>query len=237
MKRYTTLFIDLDNTLYDFSGNSREAYRAVYALLGYERWFDSFERYFEIYEEYNLQLWALYAEGKITKEHLNAERYSHPLRIMGVPDAEAVGAHFWDEAMKRLPLGDRLMPHARKILDYLRPKYKLFVLSNGFTELQSRKMQSARIGHYFDGVILSEDIGVNKPNPAIFEYALQVAGSTPEETLMIGDNLEVDIEGAQGVGIDQVYYRIDASAPDADGCKGSKPTYTITSLLELKEIL
>lgn len=237
MKRYTTLFIDLDNTLYDFSGNSREAYRAVYALLGYERWFDSFEHYYEIYEEYNLQLWALYAEGKITKEHLNAERYSHPLRVMGVPDAEEVGAHFWDEAMKRLPLGDRLMPHAREILDYLRPKYKLFVLSNGFTELQSRKMQSARIGHYFYGVILSEDIGVNKPNPAIFEYALRVAGSTPEETLMIGDNLEVDIEGAQGVGIDQVYYKIDASAPNTDCCKGAKPTYTIASLLELKEIL
>ena len=185
MKRYTTLFIDLDNTLYDFSGNSREAYSIVYTLLGYDRWFDSFEHYYTIYEEYNLQLWALYAEGKITKDWLNAERYAHPLRVVGVPDADAVSARFWDEAMKRLPLGQRLMPYAREVLEYLRPRYKLYILSNGFTELQARKMRSAGIDHYFDGVVLSEDIGVNKPNPAIFEHALRVADVSAAEALMI----------------------------------------------------
>ena len=234
MKHYKTLFIDLDNTLYDFSGNSREAYIAVYNLLDYDRWFRSFEHYYEIYEEYNLRLWALYAEGKITKEHLNAERYSHPLRVVGAPDPEAIGAQFWDEAMKRLPLGSRLMPHAKEILTYLRPKYKMYILSNGFTELQSRKMQSAGIAHYFDGMILSEDIGVNKPNPAIFTHALQVAESTAEESLMIGDNYEVDIEGAQRVGINQVFYNI--SKKDLNP-EHPQPTFTITSLLELKEIL
>lgn len=234
MKHYKTLFIDLDNTLYDFSGNSREAYIAVYNLLDYDRWFRSFEHYYEIYEEYNLRLWALYAEGKITKEHLNAERYSHPLRVVGAPDPEAIGAQFWDEAMKRLPLGSRLMPHAKEILTYLRPKYKMYILSNGFTELQSRKMQSAGIAHYFDGMILSEDIGVNKPNPAIFTQALRVAESTAEESLMIGDNYEVDIEGAQRVGIDQVFYNI--SKKDINP-EHPQPTFTITSLLELKEIL
>lgn len=234
MKHYKTLFIDLDNTLYDFSGNSREAYIAVYNLLDYDRWFCSFEHYYEIYEEYNLRLWALYAEGKITKEHLNAERYSHPLRVVGAPDPEAIGAQFWDEAMKRLPLGNRLMPHAKEILTYLRPKYKMYILSNGFTELQSRKMQSAGITHYFDGMILSEDIGVNKPNPAIFTHALQVTESTAEESLMIGDNYEVDIEGAQRVGIDQVFYNI--SKKDLNP-EHPQPTFTITSLLELKEIL
>lgn len=233
MKRYTTLFIDLDNTLYDFSGNSREAYCTVYALLGYGRWFDSFEHYFTIYEGYNQQLWALYAEGKITKEHLNAERYAHPLRVAGVPDADAVGARFWAEAMQRLPLGRRLMPYAREALEYLRPRYRLYILSNGFTELQARKMQSAGIDHYFDGVVLSEDIGVNKPDPAIFEHALRVAGVSKAETLMIGDNFEVDIEGAQQVGIDQVFYNVGRLA------LGDKrpPTYTIESLLELKDIL
>lgn len=234
MRHYKTLFIDLDNTLYDFSGNSREAYIAVYNQLDYDRWFRSFEHYYEIYEEYNLRLWALYAEGKITKEHLNAERYSHPLRVVGAPDPEAIGAQFWDEAMKRLPLGSRLMPHAKEILTYLRPKYKMYILSNGFTELQSRKMQSAGIAHYFDGMILSEDIGVNKPNPAIFTHALQVAESTAEESLMIGDNYEVDIEGAQRVGIDQVFYNI--SKKDLNP-EHPQPTFTITSLLELKEIL
>lgn len=235
MKRYTTLFIDLDNTLYDFLGNSWEAYGVVYKLLEYDRWFDSFEHYYTIYEEYNLQLWALYAEGKITKERLNAERYAHPLRVIGVPDAEAIGARFWSEAMQRLPLGQRLMPYAREVLEYLRPRYRLYILSNGFTELQARKMQSAGIAHYFDGVVLSEDIGVNKPNPAIFKHALRVAGVSAAEALMIGDNFEVDIEGAQRVGIDQVYYDV-AHLPLSEK-PYSPPTYTIDSLLELKDIL
>lgn len=235
MKRYTTLFIDLDNTLYDFSGNSREAYSIVYKLLEYDRWFDSFEHYYTIYEEYNLQLWALYAEGKIAKERLNAERYAHPLRVIGVPDADAIGARFWSEAMQRLPLGQRLMPYAREVLEYLRPRYRLYILSNGFTELQARKMQSAGIAHYFDGVVLSEDIGVNKPNPAIFKHALRVAGVNATEALMIGDNFEVDIEGAQRVGIDQVYYDVAHLALSEK--HHSPPTYTIDSLLELKDIL
>lgn len=236
MKHYQVLFIDLDNTLYDFTGNSREAYRAVYSLLDYDRWFDSFEHYYSIYEEYNLQLWALYAEGKITKDKLNAERYAHPLRVMGVHDAEFVGARFWNEAMKRLPLGSRLMPHAREVLEYLRPRYRMYILSNGFTELQSRKMHSAGIEGYFDGVILSEDIGVNKPNPEIFYHALRVAGVGASEALMIGDNLEVDIAGASRVGIDQVYYDIVASGGNAVSLQPS-PTYVVTSLLDLKGIL
>lgn len=236
VKHYQVLFIDLDNTLYDFTGNSREAYRAVYSLLDYDRWFDSFEHYYSIYEEYNLQLWALYAEGKITKDKLNAERYAHPLRVMGVHDAEFVGARFWDEAMKRLPLGSRLMPHAREVLEYLRPRYRMYILSNGFTELQSRKMHSAGIEGYFDGVILSEDIGVNKPNPEIFYHALQVAGVGASEALMIGDNLEVDIAGASRVGIDQVYYDIATSGGNAVSLQPS-PTYVVTSLLDLKGIL
>ena len=128
------------------------------------------------------------------------------------------------------------MPHAREVLEYLRPRYRMYILSNGFTELQSRKMHSAGIESYFDGVILSEDIGVNKPNPEIFYHALRVAGVGASEALMIGDNLEVDIAGASRVGIDQVYYDLAASGDDAVSLKPS-PTYVISSLLDLKGIL
>lgn len=234
MKQYDVLFIDLDDTLYDFSANSVSAYHEVYALMGYDRWFRDFEHYYEIYWERNRQLWVLYSDNKITKDELNAERYTHPLRVMGVPDADAVGTRFWTEAMKRLPLGTRLMPHAREALEYLKPRYRLYILSNGFAELQSRKMQSAGIGHYFDGVVLSDDIGVNKPHRAIFEHALSVAGVSADRALMIGDNYEVDIKGAYGAGIDQVYYNV--AGADMDD-KVPKPTYTIESLLELKDIV
>lgn len=241
VKRYEVLFIDLDDTLYDFSSNSREAYCAVYELLNYGQWFENFEHYYDIYWEYNQKLWARYSAGEITRDYLNAERYAHPLRVMNVPDAEAISIRFWDESMKRLPLGTRLMPHAREILEYLRPKYRLYILSNGFTELQSRKMNSAGIAHYFDGVILSEDIGVNKPHPAIFEHALHVAGVTADQALMIGDNLEADIQGAHQVGMEQVFYNVKQIAlTDIQLSTKSSlpcPTHIIHTLLELKEIL
>lgn len=233
-KRYDVLFIDLDDTLYDFTSNSTNAYREVYALMDYDRWFDDFDHYYRLYWERNRELWVLYGDNKITKEQLNAERYTYPLHAMGVPDAEAVGARFWEESMKRLPLGKLLMPHAREVLEYLRPRYKMYILSNGFSELQARKMQSAGIGHYFDGVVLSDDIGVNKPHRAIFEHALHVAGATADRALMIGDNYEVDAKGAYGAGIDQVFYNAAGIelAPDQ-----WRPTYLINSLLELKDII
>ena len=233
-KQYDVLFIDLDDTLYDFSTNSVNAYREVYALMDYDRWFHGFDHYYEIYWERNRQLWVLYADNKMTKDELNAERYTHPLRVMGVPDADAIGARFWEESMKRLPMGTRLMPHAREVLEYLRPRYRLYILSNGFAELQSRKMQSAGIDRYFNGVVLSEDIGVNKPHREIFEHALRVAGVTADRALMIGDNYEVDIKGARGAGIDQVYYNVAGVNIDDNALK---PTYTIESLLELKGIV
>lgn len=233
-RHYDVLFIDLDDTLYDFSANSTNAYREVYTLMGYDQWFDGFDHYNEIYRQRNQQLWQLYNDGSITKEQLNAERYAYPLRVVGVPDADAVGARFWEEAMKRLPLGKLLMPHAREILEYLKPRYRLYILSNGFAELQTRKMRAGGIGDFFEGVVLSEDIGVNKPHRAIFEHALRVAGVDAEKALMIGDNYEVDAKGAYGVGMDQVFYNAVgmALAPEQ-----WKPTYTIGSLLELKQIL
>ena len=234
MKRYDVLFIDLDDTLYDFSSNSLSVYREVYALMGYDRWFNDFDHYYTLYWQRNRELWVLYGDNKITKDQLNAERYTYPLLRVGVPDAEAVGARFWDEAMKRLPLGTLLMPHAREVLEYLRPRYKMYILSNGFAELQARKMRSGGIDHYFDGVVLSEDIGVNKPHRAIFEHALQVAGVTADRALMIGDNYEVDAMGAHGVGMDQVLYNAAGITLTSEQWQ---PTYLIHSLLELKEIL
>ena len=234
MKCYDVLFIDLDDTLYDFSSNSLNVYREVYALMGYDRWFNDFDHYYTLYWQRNRELWALYGDNKITKDQLNAERYTYPLLKVGVPDAEAVGARFWDEAMKRLPLGALLMPHAREVLEYLRPRYKMYILSNGFSELQARKMRSGGIDHYFDGVVLSEDIGVNKPHPAIFEHALRVAGVTADRALMIGDNYEVDAKGAHGAGMDQVLYNAAGITLTPEQWQ---PTYLIHSLLELKEIL
>ena len=231
MQRYKNLFIDLDDTIYDFSGASRESFRETYDLLHYERYFDSFEHYLSLYEPYNLELWRLYGEGKITKEELNRRRYSHPLECVGVNDQQLADT-FCREALGRIPTKGPLMPGAMEILEYLRPKYNMYILSNGFKELQSRKMRTAGIDGYFDALILSEDIGVNKPNRELYEYALAKTGSKLSESLMIGDMFDTDIVGAANIGMDQMYYN-----PKEKKGHAFTPTYEVTHLLQIKEIL
>ena len=230
--RYSTLFLDLDNTVYDFSASSREAYREVYQDMGYGRFFPSFDDYIALYEPRNAELWTLYNAGTITKDELNALRYLYPLQQAGVPEAEALSAEFFRRAMRVLPTKGILRPHALEALDYLRPRYSLYILSNGFTELQTRKMQSAGILGYFDGIVLSEDVGINKPDRRLFDHALGVAGATIREVLMIGDDFAVDIEGAHAAGWDQMFYNYRNFAP-----LPFTPTYEIRSLEEVKEWL
>lgn len=231
MQRYKNLFIDLDDTVYDFSAASEESFRETYELLQYGRFFDSFEHYLSIYKPHNLELWRIYGEGKITKEELNKRRYSYPLECVGIHDQELADT-FCKEALSRIPTKGPLMPGAIELLEYLRPKYRMFILSNGFKELQSRKMHAAGIDKYFDGLILSEDIGVNKPNRELYDYALQKTGSTLEESLMIGDMFETDIAGAANIGMEQIYYN-----PKGKQGHPFVPTYEVKHLLEIKEIL
>ena len=231
MQKYRNLFIDLDDTVYDFSEASREAFRETYDLLQYGCYFNSFEHYMELYAPYNLMLWGMYGEGKITKEELNRRRYSHPLEAVGVNDQE-LAATFCREALSRIPAKGPLMPGAIELLEYLRPKYNMYILSNGFKELQSRKMHTAGIDKYFDKLILSEDIGVNKPNPELFEHALRTTGSKLSESIMIGDMFETDITGAANIGMEQIYYN-----PKGKQGHSFKPTYEVAHLLEIKDIL
>lgn len=231
MQRYKNLFIDLDDTVYDFSAASEESFRETYELLQYGRFFDSFEHYLSIYKPHNLELWRIYGEGKITKEELNKRRYSYPLECVGIHDQELADT-FCKEALSRIPTKGPLMPGVIELLEYLRPKYRMFILSNGFKELQSRKMHAAGIDKYFDGLILSEDIGVNKPNRELYDYALQKTGSTLEESLMIGDMFETDIAGAANIGMEQIYYN-----PKGKQGHPFVPTYEVKHLLEIKEIL
>jgi putative hydrolase of the HAD superfamily len=231
MQRYKNLFIDLDDTIYDFSGASRESFRETYDLLNYERYFDSFEHYLSLYEPYNLELWRIYGEGKITKEELNRRRYSHPLECVGVNDLQLADT-FCREALGRIPTKGPLMTGALELLEYLRPKYNMYILSNGFKELQSRKMRTAGIDGYFDALILSEDIGINKPNRELYEYALVRTGSKLNESLMIGDMFDTDIVGAANIGMEQMYYN-----PKEKKGHAFSPTYEVTHLLQIKEIL
>ena len=202
---YKSLFIDLDDTLWAFSENARDCFEEVYDRFSLNRYFDSFGQFYSLYEGKNAQLWIDYGAGRITKEELNSQRFFYPLQAVGVEDKE-LAKTYSDCFFELIPTKSKLMPYAKEALDYLASHYRLFILSNGFRELQTRKMRASGIEPYFEKVILSEDILVHKPYPELFYFALSASQSELRESLMIGDSWEADIIGAQGVGMHQMYY-------------------------------
>lgn len=229
--QYKNIFFDLDDTLWAFSFNARDTFEEMYRKYEYDRYFRSFEHFYKLYERRNIELWAEYADGKVTKEELNRQRFLYPLEAVGEGNA-ALAKAFSDDFFAVIPTKSRLMPHAQKVLEYLAPKYNLYILSNGFQELQCHKMRSAGIDHYFKKVVLSDDIGVLKPWPEIFHFAMSATQSELRESLMVGDSWENDIKGAQGVGIHQVFYNVTGHTE-----LPFKPTYQITDLKELLQLL
>ena len=161
----------------------------------------------------------------------NSQRFFYPLQAVGVKD-EALAEQFSKDFFAIIPTKSTLMPHAKEVLEYLAPKYNLYILSNGFRELQSRKMRSAGVDGYFRKVILSEDLGVLKPWPEIFNFALSATQSELRESLMIGDSWEADIIGAHGVGMHQAFYNVTERTTFP-----FLPTYHIHSLKELMDLL
>ncbi len=229
--QYKNLFFDLDDTLWAFSYNARDTFEEMYRKYEYDRYFRSFQHFYELYERRNVELWAEYADGKVTKDELNRQRFLYPLEAVGEGDA-ALAKAFSEDFFAVVPTKSRLMPHAREVLEYLAPKYNLYILSNGFQELQCHKMRSAGIDRYFKKVVLSDDIGVLKPWPEIFHFAMSATQSELRDSLMIGDSWDNDIAGARGVGMHQVYYNVTGRSEFP-----FKPTYQITDLKELLQLL
>lgn len=229
--QYKNLFFDLDDTLWAFSYNARDTFEEMYRKYEYDRYFRSFQHFYELYERRNVELWAEYADGKVTKDELNRQRFLYPLEAVGEGDA-ALAKAFSEDFFAVVPTKSRLMPHAREVLEYLAPKYNLYILSNGFQELQCHKMRSAGIDRYFKKVVLSDDIGVLKPWPEIFHFAMSATQSELRDSLMIGDSWDNDIAGARGVGMHQVYYNVTGRSE-----LPFKPTYQITDLKELLQLL
>lgn len=228
---YKNLFFDLDDTLWAFSQNARDTFEATYRKHCFDRYFDSFEHYYALYQQRNHELWKEYADGTVTKEELNRQRFLYPLQAVGHGDSRLAQA-FADDFFSVIPTCRKLMPHALEVLQYLSGRYRLFILSNGFQELQCRKMRSAGIDGFFRQVILSDDIGVLKPWPAIFHFALSATQSQLHESLMIGDSWESDVTGAHNVGMHQVFYDLYGKEE-----LPFRPTYHIADLRELTEIL
>lgn len=229
--KYKNLFFDLDDTLWAFSANARDTFEEMYDRYGLNAFFDSFEHFYSLYQQRNVELWEEYGNGQITKEELNRRRFLYPLEAVGAGDS-ALAKAYSDGFFSVIPTKSRLMPHAVEVLEALAPQYNLYILSNGFRELQYRKMCSAGIDSYFKKVILSDDIGLLKPAPQLFHFALSATQSELRESLMIGDSWDADIAGARGVGMDHAFYNVSGRTEFP-----FKPTYLLNDLKELMQIL
>ncbi len=228
---YKTLFFDLDDTIWDTSSNARESMEEVYRDYRFDRFFPAFDDFYGVYLPHNLHLWERYRKGEVTKHELIVERLLFPLRPFGAFDEKfALGLN--EDFLNRTSAKTKLLPGAIEVLEYLYPKYPMYILSNGFEEVQHRKINNSGLEPYFKGVVLSDEIGVNKPHPAIFDYALKKSGSPREKTLMIGDSLDADIQGAINSRLDQVWLDLGIEINSSFA-----PTFRITSLFELKDIL
>ncbi len=206
----TDVFFDLDHTLWDFERNSALTFEKIFLENGVAVNLDDF---LEVYVPQNLAFWKLYREERISKTDLRYQRLKKVFDMLGKSVSDETINLLSDEYIVNLSSFDHLFPGTIDILDYLKGSYRLHIITNGFQEIQEKKMRNSNIHAYFDKIIDSEMAGVKKPNPIIFELALYTAEATPEKSLMIGDNLEADIQGAQAVGFHAMHFNAHGEAP------------------------
>jgi len=213
--KYKHIFFDLDHTIWDFDKNAEETLYELYDVYRLnEIGLPPAAIFIETYTRNNHRLWADYHTGKISKTELRETRFKKTFLDLGVrPDS--IPLKFEDDYVMICPTKTNLFPHAHETLRYLKDKYTLHLISNGFKESSELKVGNANIGGYFQHFIISEIVGVNKPDPAIFEHALNLAGAEKHESLMIGDSLEADVYGAINFGMDAIYFNpFNAPKPD-----------------------
>lgn len=203
---YKHLFFDLDHTIWDFDKNAEETLHELYHSYNLKQLgLHSPDLFIEIYTKNNHQLWADYHIGKISKEVLRSTRFSRTFTELGV-SPDLIPGKFEDDYVLICPTKTNLFPHAHDTLSYLEAKYTLHIISNGFKESTEMKIGNTGLAKYFSTIFISEIIGFNKPDKAIFEHALGTTGAKLAESLMIGDSLEADIRGAQDFGMKAIYF-------------------------------
>jgi putative hydrolase of the HAD superfamily len=208
-KAYKHIFFDLDHTLWDFERNAEETKREMFDVMNLrERGIDSYEIFREKYITINQALWALYREDKIEKDVLNFRRFYDTLVLFGIDDAK-LGKTMAEFFIEGITTKTYLFPFTRELLEYLYPKYALYIITNGFEEVQYGKLKNSDLGRYFTKIITSEAAGCKKPDPEIFHFALRQADALAVDSLMIGDDLVVDMAGARQLGIDQLFVNHD----------------------------
>jgi YjjG family noncanonical pyrimidine nucleotidase len=232
VKEYKCILFDLDHTLWDYETNSSAALLQLYAKYELESLGAApCDQFIKNFTKINTELWDKHDRNEITREVLRYDRFDLVFKAAGL-DHRDLSLKFSEEYLTESPKGKNLVPHAKDLLDYLKEKgYSLYIVTNGFEEIQGTKIASGGITHYFDGIVTSARAGSKKPDKGIFEFVMKESGFKPVESIMIGDNLLTDIAGARNASIDHVFYNPTKVLHE------DKVTYEITSLKDLFTIL
>lgn len=233
MEGITTVFIDIDDTLWWFSRNSELALATTFRLMGCDKWCNDYDEFHDHYEHFNHELWQQYNHGLVEKEVLEVRRFEQALEASryccdDIDElAEAMNSFYLDQLVKH----DELVPGAVELLQYLHDKgYEINTISNGFKGIQERKLEAGEMNRYITHIVLSEDCGITKPRRGIYDYAMRLCGASPDTIVMIGDDPTTDIPGAHNAGWRTIYLNMrDEPCPISD--------HTVSSLLEIKKLL
>ncbi|MDM1049857.1 YjjG family noncanonical pyrimidine nucleotidase [Sphingobacterium hotanense] len=225
------LFFDLDHTIWDFDKNAEETLHDLYFKYKFDDLFNipTSDSFIETYTVNNHRVWGLYHHGKIDKPTLRYLRFADTFTQLGV-DPSMFPTEFEEEYLAICPTKTNLFPNAHETLAYLKDKYTLHLISNGFKEACEKKLEHSKLSSYFNTIVISEIIGINKPDPRIFEHALQNGQALREQAVMIGDNIDADVRGAQNAGIEAIFFNpLEVEKP-------GDVNYMIKDLKELQEL-
>jgi YjjG family noncanonical pyrimidine nucleotidase len=221
------VFFDLDHTLWDFDRNSELTFESIFKS---NHPTIEIKQFIAKYVPINQACWKLYQYDKISHAELRYNRLKHSFDALDYAISDEEIEIIAREYIQLLPENNHLFDGTFEVLDYLNEKYKLHIITNGFAEVQFKKLNNSNIGSYFKTITNSEMAGVKKPNPIIFEYALDLAKTKKENSIMIGDCIEADVQGALDAGLDAIFFN-GGNVPVANNIK------QVNHLLELKKYL
>ena len=234
MKRYEAIFLDWDDTIGDWTHAEHLALQDIYAACHLDELYPAFEEYLAAYKPYNLELWGKYGRGEVSKEYLHFERFYRPLQpekgaVLAGRSKEETARWTGNEFLRLTNKYFRLMPDAEHVVRYLAAKYPLTIVSNGFKEVQYYKFAHSGLQDCLTHTLISDEIGINKPQPEIFRIALERNGVQADDAVMIGDSYTSDIAGAKNAGIDQIWLH--------EGETEETATFIVPKLTDVMNIL